>query len=602
MKKFLLTAALLLLVVASASADTTFKVGNLYYLYSSYYPNKVWVTYDPALGSSAAHYTNLSGEITIPSSVTYNGQNYTVYGIGGNTFYKNSTISKINLPNTLKKINRYAFYNCTALTKITIPDGVTYIDEYTFANCTKVSELNLSSSIDTIGRYAFKGCTSLHMVAIPEGVEKIFFGAFENCTNLSAVFFYGETLIQLDGNVFNGSTSLNSINFPNSLYVVGRKVMDGTPWWNNQADGLVYLGSAAYTYKGEMPDGTNITLRSGTKGIAAYCFEGCTGLKSVTLPNTLTVICEDAFEGCTGLKSITIPNSVTEMWGYVFRNCSSLTSVTLPNSLKTIRDHTFEGCSSLKSVNVPNSVEEIGNSAFEGCSSLTTLPISNSVKKIGAAAYQNCTGLTSVTLPNSVTTINNYAFSGCTVLQSLTIPSSVTYIDPYGNSIVNGCIHLKTLNIDNNNFANISYFKAVQGVVETVTLGNSIYTIPENAFKDCTALKKVTLPNDFTTLGNSAFSGCTQLENVYCPRPRPIPIDASVFSGVQQHDYCKLHVPAGCKGKYQAMDVWKEFYSIYEDAGSGGGSGSGVPGDVNNDGKVDIADVNIVINYMLGKN
>ncbi len=279
MKKFLLTAALLLLVVASASADTTFKVGNLYYLYSSYYPNKVWVTYDPALGSSAAHYTNLSGEITIPSSVTYNGQNYTVYGIGGNAFYKNSTISKINLPNTLKKINRYAFYNCTALTKITIPDGVTYIDEYTFANCTKVSELNLSSSIDTIGRYAFKGCTSLHMVAIPEGVEKIFFGAFENCTNLSAVFFYGETLIQLYGNVFNGCTSLNSINFPNSLYVVGRKVMDGTPWWNNQADGLVYLGSAAYTYKGEMPDGTSITLRSGTKGIASYCFEACTGLR-----------------------------------------------------------------------------------------------------------------------------------------------------------------------------------------------------------------------------------------------------------------------------------------------------------------------------------
>ena len=118
MRKFLLTAALLLLVAASASAEITFKVGNLYYITSSYYPNNVWVTFDPALGNTAAHYTNLSGEITIPSSVTYDGKTYTVYGIGGNAFYKNSTITKVNLPNTIKKINRYAFYNCTALTKI----------------------------------------------------------------------------------------------------------------------------------------------------------------------------------------------------------------------------------------------------------------------------------------------------------------------------------------------------------------------------------------------------------------------------------------------------------------------------------------------------
>ena len=218
---------------------------------------------------------------------------------------------------------------------------------------------------------------------------------------------------------------------------------------------------------------------------------------------------------------------------------------------------------------------------------------------IETSAYENCTGLTSVTIPNSVTVIGHTVFCGCTGLQSLTIPSTVKSIDTYNNSLVKGCINLKTLNIDNERYANIGTFLGVKDIVETVTLGNSIYNIPENAFKDCSALQKMTLPNDFISLGNSAFSGCAQLKDLYCPRPRPIAIDASVFSGVQQHDYCKLHVPAGSKDLYQAMDVWKDFNSIAEDAGSGSGSQSGVAGDVNGDGRVDVEDVNKVINIIL---
>ncbi len=71
-----------------------------------------------------------------------------------------------------------------------------------------------------------------------------------------------------------------------------------------------------------------------------------------------------------------------------------------------------------------------------------------------------------------------------------------------------------------------------------------------------------------------------------------------MFNGVQQHDFCKLHVPAGSKDLYEAMDVWKEFYSIYEDAGSGSG-GSGIYGDVNGDGNVNAADVTAVYNIIL---
>ena len=76
---------------------------------------------------------------------------------------------------------------------------------------------------------------------------------------------------------------------------------------------------------------------------------------------------------------------------------------------------------------------------------------------------------------------------------------------------------------------------------------------------------------------------------------KPFPIDESVFRGVQQHGYCDLHVPQGTQGRYQAMEVWKEFYSITEDAGP-----SQKKGDLNGDGDVTIADAVAVLNAMAG--
>jgi hypothetical protein len=117
--------------------------------------------------------------------------------------------------------------------------------------------------------------------------------------------------------------------------------------------------------------------------------------------------------------------------------------------------------------------------------------------------------------------------------------------------------------------------------------------------KDCSALKKVTIPENIESIGNSAFSGCTFMTDVISFMPRPIRIDASVFNGVEQHGYCDLHVIEGAKVRYEAMDVWKEFTMIFEDAGSGGGSG--IRGDVDGNGEVNGNDLNLLINIILGK-
>ena len=173
-------------------------------------------------------------------------------------------------------------------------------------------------------------------------------------------------------------------------------------------------------------------------------FYDCTGLTSITIPDSVTSIGDSAFYDCSGLTSVTIGNSVTSIGEQVFHRCTSLTSVTIGSSVTSIGYEAFYECTNLTSITIPDSVTSIGSFAFSGCTGLTSITIPDSVTSIGGYAFAHCTGLTSITIPDSVTSIGDSAFSGCTSLTSITIPDSVTSIGDYA---FNGCTGLTNIKV-----------------------------------------------------------------------------------------------------------------------------------------------------------
>ena len=324
--------------------------------------------------------------------------------------------------------------------------------------------------------------------------------------------FYGTTLTVTSGKKYSGNIVIpESITYKGSKYPV------------TSIGGSAFSGCSGLT---------SVTIPNSVTSIGGYAFERCSGLTSVEIPNSVTIIDSGVFNGCSSLTSITIPNSVTSIGEWAFSGCSGLTSVEIPNSVTSIGVSAFEGCSGLTSVTIPNSVTSIGFNAFEGCSGLTSIEIPNSVTSIESAAFYKCSGLTSVTIPNSVTSIGDFSFSGCSGLTSVEIPNSVTSIE-YGAFL--GCSGLTSVTIPNSvtSIGDLAFYGCT-GITQTIIVNDMFvflptgyeghYSIPENistiiggAFKECSGLTTVTIPNSVTRIEDCAFEGCSGLTSVTIP-------------------------------------------------------------------------------------
>ena len=378
----------------------------------------------------------------------------------------------------------------------------------------------------------------------------------------------------------------------------------------NKTAEVTYRGEYYYSYDNEysgsvtMPE--TITYNSeiySVTSIGSSAFEDCSGLTSVTIPNSVTTIGSSAFAGCSGLTSVTIPNSVTSIGDYAFSSCSGLTEVTIPNSVTSISYYAFSSCSGLTEVTIPNSVTSISYYAFSYCSGLTEVTIPNSVTSIGYNAFYECSGLTKVNylgnvdkwveidfndydsnptyyakdlyLNNELLTdvkittadsIKNLAFYNCQSIKSVEIGNSVKSI---GNAAFYNCSGLikvnylgtvdKWVEIDFDDYdSNPTYYTKDLYINNELLTDVKITTadsIKNYAFYNCQSIKSVEIGESVTSIGEDAFYGCDKLRKVTA-YPTTVP---NVYENSFAHYNAALYVPCDVYDDYFFDEVWGTF-------------------------------------------
>ncbi len=466
-----------------------------------------------------AKYYSVGLAYTFSSDKTY----YTVSGIGACTD-KNVMIPSTYNGKPVAEIKNEAFKDKTSITGVNIPNSVTFIGERAFLNCDSLESITVSKlnsaykdidgnlytkNGDTILAYAI-GKTETDF-AIPDGVVKIGKQAFQKCKLVNVTIPASVTEIVLP--VFGGdSANLTNINVDENNTAF--KSINGNLYTKN--------GDTLLRYAIGKSD-TEFAVPDGVKKIENCAFGDGRSLVRITLPNSVTELCIDVFAYCVNLEYANIPDSVTVLSDGVFVGCSSITNIsvggnnTLYSSIdghlyskdgKTLIQFAGGKAKTNSGFVVPDGVEHIATKAFMGAEYLQYVTLPDGVKSIGSYAFRAAWRLRSINIPEGVTSIGKYAFYNCVHLKNISIPDSVTSIGEY---VFQGCGEIQNVTIGNGVTSIPNYAFRNCYAITSVTLGNSVKSIGVEAFNGCSKLTGISFPDSLESIGNYAFNGCTQL-------------------------------------------------------------------------------------------
>ena len=264
-----------------------------------------------------------------------------------------------------------------------------------------------------------------------------------------------------------------------------------------------------------------------------------------------------------GTLTISGTGAMEEYW-YIDEDCDprpwsghvdKITKIVIGEGVTNVASKAFNGCTALKDAVLGSSVTTIGGEAFYNCSVLSSIQLPDSLAEIWYSAFENCIGLKSITIPSNVTStgVGGDAFKGCTHLETLVLNNVVTE-DNLPTEYIDGCLALTKIEINNSESTvkyeyGIFYSKDGETLVRcfpskagNLEVPNTVKTIKENAFNQCSALEELTLPETIETIKtglvsilancsslryvelkgvkkipNSAFDGCTALDQIVLP-------------------------------------------------------------------------------------
>ena len=545
--------------------------------------------------------TSISGDVIIPSTVIHDGVHYTVAGINPRAFKNRKDIVSVDIPPTVTTIGQDAFYGCDSLRRVNIHDVVAWSQmeiagtnasplayaHHLYLEGEEVTEVVLPDTITRVGSYAFSSCYGLRIVDLGEGVNNIGSGAFRACLYMDSLIV-GSAVRDIGGSAFGGCRALRRVNVndPSMWTLIRFADAWANPFCEKQA---IMCCHGEWVYMVEIPD--TVTA------INDYAFYGCYGLFYIAIPPSVKSIGTDAFDYCYYLQRLYIRD--VEAWcGIDFKNYSShpflssvqmlhhyddvmcdlyvndelVTDLVIPSSMHEVPPYAFAGFSGLKSVKMSNGVETIGEQAFYECYGLETVDFGHTLKTIGTSAFRECFSLDNVMIPNTVTDIQDAAFVWCKGMKNVQLPRT-----------------LKRLKA--------ATFGACQSLNEVV-IPNQVTYVGPGAFNYCYSLKRVTIGSSVDTIASERyeipFDKCDSLEEVICLAKIPPLLYHDAFNA-KAYAQATLYVPEESVEAYQTASEWSRFATIvgieFQEEN---------PADVNGDGEVNIADVNAVIDAILG--
>ena len=442
---------------------------------------------------------------------------------------------------------------------------------------------------------AFNGKTGIRQVRIPSTVVSIGEGVFKGCTGITHIYFEGDPVNPgTEGLIKSGCNVNNDLGEGESTFHdTALRFVDVNRELGNDGSPSHGYGPFNAVSTLEFAVITNpVTL------IEERTFYQATGLKAVMVPSTILNIDDEAFYGCSSLTVIPLPEGITQIGENTFQGCTSFTKFSIPKSVTFIAAGAFKDCSNLEEItfNGNENLYQISNATFQNDVKLKAFPFPANITEVGAYAFQNCPSLceadnNGMIVPPIVTQIDQQAYMGCSGIKKLVLPRTLQTI---GASSFSDCTGMGE--IDFYDLANIesassprkaranaapaepslttigeSAFHNVP-LVKTLDIPNSVITIENAAFQDCSGITDVHLGKDensqLATLGTQVFNGATAIQNVHSSNRTPPTGNDNTFDEITyQNAY--LHVPTASIHLYKAPDPrpWILFQKRDENTG-----------------------------------
>ncbi len=320
-------------------------------------------------------------------------------------FLANTGLENVVLPASITNLNNGVFQNCLSLKTVKIEGAITTMGSNQFGGCTALTSLDLGAST-VIGGQMCKGCTSLESIVIPSTITSIGNEAFSGCTGLeNAKISEGITVV--GENMFNGCSSLASVELPSTITEIKASAFKECTALTSITipDSVTSIGNYAFYKAGllSLHIPANVTK-------LGYQVAEESAIKSLTFaPNSsLTFIDHRAFMNCYSLEgTVILPDGLEEIDYALFSGCSKLKAVKIPDSVTKYTENKamFTSCSSLEFVQLSKNVNTIPGSMFENCTSLKAISIPEGVTIMGNKSLRNCTSLEAIYLPSTLTTL-----------------------------------------------------------------------------------------------------------------------------------------------------------------------------------------------------